>query len=107
MDSNELAVALKMESIFMPYATARREVIRKANGRFVHYTSAENAIKILYTKQIWMRNARCMADYMEVAHGYQMLLLYFSDQKKRETFCRAFNQCHSGVGEEALHFFDQ
>ncbi len=107
MESNELDIMLRLASIFMPYATARREKIYKTNGRFVHYTSAENALRIIQSKQLWMRNARCMTDYMEVTHGYQMLLQFFSQKAQRDAFCKSLNHCHSGVGEEALQFFDQ
>jgi hypothetical protein len=107
MDSNEIEIMLRLESVFMPYAAARREKIYKENGRFVHYTSAENALRIIQSKQIWMRNARCMTDYMEVSLGYQMLLRFFSQKEKREVFCKSLNRCHPGVGEEALQFFDQ
>lgn len=107
MDSNEIEIMLKLENVFMPYAAARRTKIYKENGRFVHYTSAENALKIIQSKQIWMRNARCMTDYMEVSHGDQMLLQFFSQKEKKEAFCKSLNRCHPGVGEEALQFFDQ
>ena len=107
MDSKDLEIIERIEQILMPYATARREQLHGRNGRLVHYTSAENAIKILYSKQVWMRNAKCMADYMEVSHGHQMLLQFFSQPEKRGAFCKALNACHPNVGEEALHFFDQ
>jgi hypothetical protein len=48
-----------------------------------------------------------MADYMEVLHGHQMLVRFFSQQEKRDAFCKPLNNCHAGVGEEALHLFDE
>lgn len=41
--------------------------------RFVHYTRAEAAMKILKSKQVWMRKSMCMNDYMEVLHGIRYL----------------------------------
>ena len=107
MDSKEYETIARLEQVLMPYATGRRDELRRRNGRLVHYTSAENAIKILYSKQVWMRNTKCMADYMEVLHGHQMLLQFFSNEKKRTGFYQALNKCHAGVGEEALQLFDE
>ena len=69
MDGHELESILKIENILMPYATARREQVWKRNGQFVHYTSAENAISIIQSKFMWMRNAQCMTDYAELVTG--------------------------------------
>jgi hypothetical protein len=107
LDKKGLEVTDRLEQIFMPYATGRREQLRGRNGRLVHYTSAENAIKILYSKQVWMRNAKCMADYMELSHGHALLLQFFQHQDKRDSFYKALNKCHPNVGEEALLLFDQ
>jgi hypothetical protein len=107
VDSKELELIARIEQILMPYATAKREQLHNRNGRLAHYTSAENAIKILCSKQVWMRNAKCMDDYMEVLHGHQMPLQFFSQAEKRAAFCKALNSCHPNVGEDALQFFDE
>lgn len=66
---------IRLESIFTPYARSKRDGLyynNKNRGdvptgqRFVHYTSAESALRIIKTKQIWMRNATCMSDYREI-----------------------------------------
>lgn len=38
--------ATRLLRIFFPYATRCRDRMIKERGRFVHYTSAENALKI-------------------------------------------------------------
>jgi hypothetical protein len=87
----------------MLYASDRRKKL----GRVVHYTSAENALKIIASKTMWLRNTQCMADYREVQHGYEMLARFFHDPKKRAGFYRAFKGCATGVAEEATQYFDQ
>jgi hypothetical protein len=74
-------------------------------SRFVHYTSAESALKIITSKRIWMRNATCMTDYREVQHGFAALQRYFSVH--RPTFDAALNECSPGITEEAFSLFDQ
>ena len=91
----------------MPYATTRREKMQQRNGRFVHYTSAENALKIIQSKEIWTRNTTCMADYREVQHGYDLLSQFFSQQSKRAAFFEAVNLCAPGIAAEAVGLFDQ
>jgi hypothetical protein len=91
----------------MPYATFRREQMCRRSGRFVHYTSAENALSIIESKQIWMRNATCMTDYTELGLGHQLLLKFFTQQENKNSFYSALNTCYEGVAEEAVNLFDQ
>lgn len=39
----------------------------------VHYTSAENAMRIIENGEFWLRNARLMNDVSEVDHGIRLL----------------------------------
>ena len=60
------------EEIFYPFAKKRREALYtpdKPAPRFVHYTSAESALKIIRSKRLWMRNTTCMADYPPLSRG--------------------------------------
>ena len=107
MDGHELETILKIESILMPYAAARRDQLWKRNGRFVHYTSAENAIKIIKSKCMWMRNAQCMTDYAELATGHTLLVKFFSQEKNKGLFFSALNECYPGMAEETINQFDQ
>jgi len=57
-------MVLRLTSILTP--TNRRRIDgrypnRNLPARFVHYTSAENALKIIRTKRLWMRSTFCMA----------------------------------------------
>jgi hypothetical protein len=59
--------------IFFPYLERKtREVIATGN-RFVYYTTADTATRILANRQIWMRSTTTMNDYMEVEHGFECL----------------------------------
>jgi len=107
MSDNEYLIQMQLESIFMPYAKRRRDEIVVRKGRFVHYTSAENAMKIIKSKTLWMRNAKCMNDYMEVSHGHELLVQFFQDKDRKESFCRALEPCGNTIGQKALEFFDQ
>jgi hypothetical protein len=97
----------RLEGIFMPHSRKQRTDVYEKSKRFVHYTSAENALKIIKTKRLWMRSTTCMADYSEVEHGYQMLVSFFSDEKKRAPFADALDICAPGAATEALTLFNQ
>src|SRR5262245_59290903 len=58
-----LATLERMMRMFLPYAFRVRAQVRKNKGRFVHYTSAKTALKIINTTTMWLRNTTCMADY--------------------------------------------
>ena len=97
--------SIKLEGIFMPRARRQRDAVYNKHKRFVHYTSAENAVKIIRTKRLWMRSTTCMADYMEVEIGHDMLLRAFSDGA-RERFISALDLIAPGAAIEAVKHFD-
>jgi hypothetical protein len=98
---------MRLSGIFMPYAKARRDEVVAQKGRFVHYTSTENAIKIIRSKKMWMRNAKCMNDYMEVSHGHELLVQFFQDQGRKELFFEALKPCGEEVARKAIELFDE
>jgi len=107
MDDNNRAVEIQLQSIFMPYAKKRRDDILARRGRFVHYTSAENAMKIIQSRKLWMRNAKCMNDYMEVSHGHELLVRFFNNGDHRKTFFEALEPCGKEIAQKAVGLFDQ
>lgn len=50
----ELERTIKLMSIFMPEPTRRRLLLHESNRRVVHYTSAENAVKIISSATMWL-----------------------------------------------------
>ena len=101
----------RLEGIFNPVARSQREALYKPDSppwaKFVHYTSAESALKIITSKRLWMRNTTCMADYREVQHGYDILVRCFARAQRRDSFVRSLEQCAPGSAIEAMKLFDQ
>ncbi|WP_159011367.1 DUF2971 domain-containing protein [Bradyrhizobium sp. S69] len=107
----QIELLKRLEGIFMPHARRQRDAIfaNEADGsdpRFVHYTSAENALNIIKTKRLWMRNATCMADYLEVQHGFAILTKFFSDKPRLDAFTTALDQSAPGAAMEAINLFN-
>jgi hypothetical protein len=103
----QLAIAEKLVHILFPYNMRKSDKIKKKRGRFVHYTSAENALKIINSRCIWMRNTTCMSDYREVNHGLDALNRYFGNATNKQAFTDALNGCSAGIAEEAFNLFNQ
>ena len=100
----------RLDWIFNPAARLQRETLYTPDSpwaRFVHYTSAESALKIITSKRLWMRNTTCMADYREVEHGHAILVRYFIDAQRRDSFMQSLEQCAPGSATEAMKLFDQ
>jgi hypothetical protein len=99
-------LALKLEGIFMPHARKQRDELYGSDPdpRFVHYTSAENALSIIRTKRLWMRSTVCMNDYREVQHGWDILAKFFKENIER--FCSAVDAVAPGAAKEAIRRFD-
>ena len=101
----------RLETIFMPHATKKRAALydngARDYARFVHYTSAEAALRIIESKRIWLRNTTCMSDYREVQHGFDLLNKYFTNDEKRNRFFEVFDNCASNAGMEAVTLFNQ
>jgi hypothetical protein len=111
--SEQFQLGVRLESIFMPHARKQREALYvgssglKPWARFVHYTSAEAALKIIESKRVWMRNTTCMADYSEVQHGYQILQRFFANEARKRQFYEALDAVSPNIAAEALCLFDQ
>lgn len=100
-----------LEGIFVPHARKLRdeayEFEKASSARFVHYTSADAALKIISQKRLWMRSASCMTDYREVQHGFAILQRFFHDEAKRKSFTHAVDEYVPGAADEAIYRFDQ
>ncbi|MBP7766589.1 MAG: hypothetical protein KA113_15485 [Syntrophaceae bacterium] len=102
-------VAVKIESIFLPNRAAKIDNIKNRNGRFVHYTSAQNAIKIIQGKKLLMRNAKCMNDYAEIITGYNYLLDFFHEDsdKNKKLFVKTLEPFGKEIAQNSLSLFDK
>lgn len=80
----------KIEEILFPYLLKETQRIVSEDTKFVHYTSSENAVNIIKSRSLWMRNTTCMNDYLEVKHGYRIVGEYldskYSQDKGRHCF---------------------
>jgi hypothetical protein len=105
----------RLGSIFAPHAVMQinetygvpeYSKVDGLSARFVHYTTAEAALKIIKSKRFWMRNTLCMTDYREVQHGLDLLLRFFGDQTKTALFYEAFDLSWPNAAKDAVALFN-
>jgi hypothetical protein len=95
-----------LDEVFFGYARDRIRILRERGFKLAHYTTAENALSILKSRTLWMRETRCMNDFSEVTGGYQLLLSYMRTEAKRNRFLAALDSCYEGAGVDVLSRFD-
>lgn len=97
---------LRAYQIFHPYAFKRQlSLSRDDSARFVHYTGAEAAVNMLRTKEIWMRNATCMNDYLEIQYGLECLAAAYNS-KVGNDLNRYIDSIHAGLSDEIKSLFN-
>jgi hypothetical protein len=85
-------------------AQRTRDVIA-AGGRFVYYTTADTAARILANREVWMRSTTAMNDYMEVEHGFECLNAAYKAEPG-QVFNSALDTCFSGLAAELRDLFN-
>jgi len=101
MNERELQI---MKCLF-PYAVAEREKAIHEKTKLAHYASAKTALNILRKREVWLRDSRCMNDFMEVQHGLRLIFGFLNETTRRTAFVTAVNAIHAGVGEEVIAKF--
>ena len=57
-------------SLLLPEIFLQRiDIVENQSSKFVHYTTASNALKLLSSKEFWMRKSSVMNDFQEIDHG--------------------------------------
>ena len=95
----------KLQSIFMPYSYKKRLDVASSGRRFVHYTTAANAINIIRGREVWMRNTLGMNDFMEVEQGLGRIRKFFGNEEKKNMFFGPLDKFAHGVAESTLGQF--
>lgn len=98
--------ASRLFPIFFPHALKKQQEALQNSTRFVHYTSAETAMSIITKQEVWMRNVKCMNDYMEVEYGLNHLFEAFKSPAG-EKLKKALNTLFPDIIGEIGALFDE
>lgn len=69
---------LKFNEIFQPGLLEEYSAVEAEQKRFVYYTSADTAMKVLRNRELWFRNAKVMNDFSEISYGLGLIRVVFS-----------------------------
>ena len=97
---------VKALSIFYPELLKKIQELDKSTTKFVLYTSAETAMSIIINEEVWLRNVRCMNDYLEVEHGIRCLVNAFNSKNEGEEFQGVLEELFPGIIEEIRDVFE-
>ena len=97
-----------LHSLLSPDLFARMARLQTGEMAVAHYTSAENAIRIISGKEFWLRNVRCMNHYSEVQHGVSQILSVFhaEESKRRDRLLALCDRVVPGAAAAAIESFD-
>jgi hypothetical protein len=96
----------RLARILFPYAYERNLSARLQGTRFVHYTSAEAAMCILRSKEMWMRKSSCMNDFLEVQYGLTRLYRAYGQSEAGKSFKSILNKIFEGITADIEKLFD-
>ena len=96
----------RLARILFPYAYERNLSARQQSTRFAHYTSAEAAMSILRSKEVWMRKSSCMNDFLEVQYGLARLYRAYGQSEAGKSFKATLNKIFQGITTDIETLFD-
>lgn len=110
MSSNDTIIAglskeqLKLYELFHPVAFKQMMRVADKGTRFVHYASADTAMRIIRSNHVWMRKASCMNDFMEMEHGLECLQA--ARDRYQVEFLSVFDGMFPGICAKFDHLFE-
>lgn len=91
-DTSEIEFQMKVMEILHPYLGNKRKSIIEQKTRFVHYTSASNAISIIRNNCVWLRHSSVMNDFSEISHGHECLSVAWKENKSNGRLDNLFSR---------------
>lgn len=70
----------KFAQIFEPGYIEELQSVVDGQKRFVYYTSADTAMKVLRNQELWFRNATAMNDFSEISYGLSLIRAVMSEE---------------------------
>ena len=95
----------KLARLFLPHVWQAVDKVRDQKGRFVHYTSAQNAMSIIAGRCVWLRNTMFMNDYSEISYGIDRVIEFFRS-KDAESFWNLIREITRKDTDEIKALFD-
>jgi len=95
----------KFTEIFTPGLLEKTLEVEKQNTRFVYYTTADTAMKLLKNRELWFRNVTVMNDFSEISYGLEMTRKTFSGPAG-DRFRKTVDSIHSETISKVSELLD-
>lgn len=92
--------------ILYGHSATRLAEVRRTGRKFAHYTSAENALRIIAGRCFWLRSAAVVNDHSEIDYG-RAVLGQVLDGELGQRFFRSLDQVHNGISNTVRARFYQ
>lgn len=96
----------QLRRVFFPHVDEKQSEVQNDKLRFVYYTNAETAYRLIANKEIWMRSTSTMNDYSEVEHGFECLNAAYNSEAGN-AFTSAINNHFPGLANEVVDHFNR
>ena len=96
---------VRANRIFCPHFTERTVDLVLSKTQLAHYTTTENALKILEGRTVWLRNVRCMNDYSEVQWGNRLVASFFFERKDADPFWKTLEGIVPGIRQRTTELY--
>lgn len=97
---------LRLLQIFFPRVFDAYGRILQKQTRFVQYTRAESAIKLLRSGTVWMRKPQWMNDYREIEHGLDCLIAAYDRSEAGKRFRSALDKAFPNITKSIQDSFN-
>ncbi|UWQ03968.1 DUF2971 domain-containing protein [Aliiroseovarius crassostreae] len=94
---------MMFNQIFQPGLIEESMSIVSEQKRFVYYTSADTAMKVLRNQELWFRNSTVMNDYSEITYGLGLIREVFSGEEGKR-FRTSIEDIFPGTIKKAEEF---
>lgn len=95
-----------LTSICFQYDLERIKKLKDSGNKLAHYTTAENGLKIIQGKTIWLRNAAVMNDFSEIQHGRSCLNWTFENTDALTRLNAIFDPHYPGLCNEVMQWLN-
>lgn len=92
---------IALSNVLFGYEDARRRRLIEQDLKLAHYTSAESALNILDSRELWLRPASLMDDFSEIDHGAKCVLRAV-DGDDGQRLQNIFDLAHPGVWDDIM-----
>jgi len=92
--------------VLRPDFNEEKKKLSSKKSKLVHYTSAEAALKIIRSKNIWLRQTKLMNDYSEIEYGINQLLNTYNSDLINSKFKEFFSLLSPTLGADFERAFN-